>query len=280
MFLLYINDIATNIQSSKVRLFADDLLLYRTVNTNSDSQMLQKDLTTLQNWSDKWQLKFNAKKCYTLHIHKRSSTYKASYILNGHTLEQSESQPYLGVDIQHNLKWHNHINKITSKGNQMLAFVRRNFYMCPREIKTAAYQTLVRPHLEYASAAWDPHHKTDILKLEMVQRRAARFVANDYRREEGSMTAILNELGWSSLAQRRRDHRIHVINQLLSNQLVLEIPTLATRNRALHRRNQQFTHLHSNSDVYKFSFWPRTISDFNSHLNIPNNLVTAPEPEN
>jgi hypothetical protein len=43
-------------------------------------------------------------------------------------------------------------------------------------IKEQAYNTLVRPLVEYASPVWDPHHQTDIRKLESVQRRVARFV--------------------------------------------------------------------------------------------------------
>ena len=44
------------------------------------------------------------------------------------------------------------------------------------EAKNLAYLSLVRPHLEYAAAAWDPYIAKDIQQLERVQRRAARFV--------------------------------------------------------------------------------------------------------
>ncbi len=70
--------------------------------------------------------------------------------------------------------------------------------MCPRNIKEAAYFILVRPHLEYASGAWDPYQKNDIYKIEMVQRKAARFVTRNYSREEGTVTQILEELEWTS----------------------------------------------------------------------------------
>ena len=50
--------------------------------------------------------------------------------------------------------------------------------MCPKKIKENAYTSLVRPVLEYGAAIWDPSLGKDISSIEMVQRRAARFVTN------------------------------------------------------------------------------------------------------
>ena len=35
---------------------------------------------------------------------------------------------------------------------------------------------MVRPILEYASIVWSPHTQCDIHKIEMVQRRAVKFI--------------------------------------------------------------------------------------------------------
>ncbi|KAK2178351.1 hypothetical protein NP493_546g02034 [Ridgeia piscesae] len=52
---------------------------------------------------------------------------------------------------------------------------------CPRPVKAYCYQTCIRPTLEYASTVWDPTTKQNIYKLEMVQRRAARYVQSAWR---------------------------------------------------------------------------------------------------
>ena len=65
MFLLFINDIGDDIGSS-IKLFADDCLLFWTISSTEDTTKLQKDLNTLHEWSSCWQMKFNAKKCYTM----------------------------------------------------------------------------------------------------------------------------------------------------------------------------------------------------------------------
>ena len=67
LFLLYINDINENVQSS-VRLSADDSNIYSKINSNIDHQILQTDLSELEKWSDKWQMQFNLSKCVHLPI--------------------------------------------------------------------------------------------------------------------------------------------------------------------------------------------------------------------
>ena len=65
----------------------------------------------------------------------------------------------------------------------------------PRNSQTKrAYQALVRPHVEYASAVWDPYLIKDVKKVESVQRRTARFVKNNYVKEKGTVTNLLKEL--------------------------------------------------------------------------------------
>ena len=58
----------------------------------------------------------------------------------------------------------------------ILNLYRRNLHMCSKEVKNTAYNMIVRPHIEYASTCWNPYTKRNIDKLEVVQRRAARFV--------------------------------------------------------------------------------------------------------
>ena len=58
-FLIYINDISKELSpGTTVRLFADDSLLFRTINNTEDTKILQKDLNTLQNWEKKWKWDF------------------------------------------------------------------------------------------------------------------------------------------------------------------------------------------------------------------------------
>ena len=106
------------------------------------------------------------------------------------------------MTINKSLSWNNHIDNITKKANQTLAFIRRNINMCNRDSNEQAHKTFVRPTLEYASSVWNPHTTRNINAIEKVQRRAARFTTGIYHRTS-SVSAILNALKWDSLLLRR-----------------------------------------------------------------------------
>ena len=152
MFLLYINDIGPNITNSKVKLFADDCLLYRIVDSKEDESKLRDNLTELQNLADKWQMSFNTKKCHLLSVQKKGHHVNSQYKLYGNILEIVEHHPYLGVELQSDLEWDHHIKQITGKATRSLTFLRRNLSRCPEQTKERAYAALVRPHVEFASA--------------------------------------------------------------------------------------------------------------------------------
>ncbi|KAK3089266.1 hypothetical protein FSP39_002210 [Pinctada imbricata] len=181
MFLCHINDLPDCVSSS-VRLFADDCLLYRTIRNTQDHETLQKDLNNLENWANKWGMKFNAKKCYILSINKKTSKF---YQLNQHILQEVQENPYLGLQISNDLKWNTHINNVCKKASSTLGFIRRNpLRNVPLNCRKTAYISLVRSIMEYGATIWNPYLKGDIDKLEKIQNRAIRFIKKDYKSRE------------------------------------------------------------------------------------------------
>ncbi len=62
----------------------------------------------------------------------------------------------------------------------------------------------MRSQLEYTCVAWDPYQIKDISNLEKVQRKAARFIKEDYSKYN-SVIRMIHELGWNNLQDRRKD---------------------------------------------------------------------------
>ena len=67
LFLLFINDIP-GVISSHIKLFADDCVLFRNINSASDHQALQHDLIWLEKWANSWQMSFAPTKCMAMSI--------------------------------------------------------------------------------------------------------------------------------------------------------------------------------------------------------------------
>ena len=135
------------------------------------------------------------------------------YCLHGTNLKSTESTKYLGVTLTKDLTWGKHIDIIRAKANQQLAFVRRNIRTRSSSTKEKLFNTLVRPHLEYAATVWDPHISKQKHSLEMVQRRAARWVTNRHH-NTSSVTDMLHTLGWTSLEHRRATSRLCMLYQI------------------------------------------------------------------
>ena len=82
----------------------------------------------------------------------------------GVTLEEINSSQYFGINIQNDLRWNKQVEHTKSKSSRVLNFLRRNFHHTSASVKEKLYTTLVRPHLDYATEAWDPYTQKKISK--------------------------------------------------------------------------------------------------------------------
>ena len=82
----------------------------------------------------------------------------------------------LGVTIDSELSFKEHVYEKVNKGFQMLGIINRNFYNLDAFSFKLLYVSLVRSHLEYAHSVWNPHSADLILALERVQKRATKLV--------------------------------------------------------------------------------------------------------
>ena len=276
LFLLFINDLPEKLEC-KTRLFADDCIVYQEIRPKtaaSDADKLQRDLHRLAEWEKLWGMEFHPEKCSILSVTRLTKPHQFKYKLKGHTLESTTSTKYLGINISSNLSWTQHIDKCTKKANSVLGFVRRNIKTNNMIIKTTAFKALVRPHLEYCCSTWSPYTDKDKRKIEMVQRRAARYVTNRHH-NTSSVTEMLETLGWETLECRRQKLQLTLFYKIVNN--LVDIPaseylTLApSRLRANHKL--KYRHLSSRSDCLKHSFFHKTIPVWNS---LPAAVAEAP----
>ena len=265
LFLIFINDIKDNLKSP-IRLFADDCVIYREILSELDHQILQEDLQKLSSWAETWLMTFNIKKCAVVSITRKRHPNTYQYYLCSEEIPRSNEYKYLGITITADLRWNRHCQTIRQNASKTLGLIRRTLHPCSREVKAQAYSSLVRPKLEYGSQAWNPCTHSNINNLEQVQKAAARFVMCDYKRSTSS-THLISQLGWDSLHTRRLLDQCALFFKIHHHLASMPLPpgiNLATYH-GRHDHALKYSVPKATVDVYKYSFYPRTIWIWN-HL--------------
>ena len=267
-FLIYINDISEGLsKGTKLKLFADDSLLYRIIRSAKDVLALQNDLNLLQAWEIEWKMEFHPGKCQHIRITNKRNIIQSKYYIHGICIEETESAKYLGIVIDSSLKWKKQYHEISKKANSVLALLYRNFSKCSTDIKNKCFKTLVRPRLEYGCQVWYPGYVGDIDFLEKIQKRGARFATGNFKMEQGESKKNLVSLGWETLEERRLKNKITTFHKARLNQIDLDTRQLTFKRRSTRLGGGELAYNRPNSavDSHKFSFFPSTINLWN-HL--------------
>lgn len=266
LFLIYINDLPDYLQHSQIRLFADDSIIYRTIKSQTDCLKLQEDIEAAIRWEQDWLMSFHPDKCNILRVTTKKQPVHFYYNMHGHILESVKTAKYLGITLSSDLKWNTHIQQTVAKANRSLSFIRRNLKVNSKTIKERAYQTLVRPKLEYCCTVWDPYTEENIYKLEQVQRRAARYVCHRHH-NTSSVSDMMNTFNWYTLQERRLKTRLQMFYKIVNHEVAIPSQEILiesqskTKTRSTHENT--YRQIQCNKNSFKFSFFCRTIKDWN-----------------
>ena len=196
------------------------------------------------------------------------------WIITNQPISQVESHPYLGITIDSKLSWSKHIHTTTSQCARTLGLLKRTLHPATPKVKETAYNMLIRPKLEYATVAWNPHKQNNIDTLEKIQRSAARFTLNDHRRKT-STTELINKLGWETLETRQIQHQLTFFYKIKQNLVNINLPQhiitpcSCTRN----SNPNKYIQIHARINTYAYSFYPRVIRAWNT---LPPEVISIP----
>ena len=183
-------------------MFADDKKLFKIIQTEQDSSLLQYDIDSMYNWTLNSLLLFHPKKCFTMHVDSKSngSTNQTTYKINDNTLKTKLELKDLGVIVDNHLTFSNYNPEKVNKANQIMGLNWRTFVFLDKHNFNLLYKSLVRPHIEYGNIVWSTFQKADINLLESDQRKATCFIPKinklDYQK-------ILEKLNLPTLAYRQ-----------------------------------------------------------------------------
>ncbi len=194
-FLFLINDFHTACDTVK---YVDDSTIWETCPATGEGSTIQAATDEAGAWTERNKMALNCDKTKELRVSfSRTPSVCEDITVNDAAIEQVSSAKLLGVTITNDLKWHEHVDAITSKGAQRLYFLTL--------LKRAAvdqtslvriYVSLVRSVMEYACQVWHTGLTGEQTKqLESIQRRAMDIIFPDLCYMDALKLTRLDTLG-------------------------------------------------------------------------------------
>ena len=174
LFLIYINDLPENLQSTK-KLFADDTSLFRTVyDPNISASQLESNLKNISPWAYKWKMTFNpdlSKQAQeAIFFRKTVKVSHPSTTFNTVPVARTTCQKHLGLYFDETLSFYDHINAKISKANKGIGIIKRPSNNLPRNSVLTIYKSFIRPHLDYCDTICDqPNNESFCTEIERIQ---------------------------------------------------------------------------------------------------------------
>jgi hypothetical protein len=209
LFIIYINDMPVNLRKSFINLFADDTLLwYHGTDFENVCNIVNNDLECLNDWFKCNKLKLNVTKtqcmiiaCSKVKINNLLRIYpECKIILDGSVIEYTKNVKYLGVYIDEELKFNDHVNIMLKKISKKLGYLSRIGKNLDMQTRNLIFKTIIAPHFEYCSTIMWCTSDNNIKRLQLLQNKAMRIVLfMDKRTHVPDMIEVLK---WLTIEQR------------------------------------------------------------------------------
>lgn len=223
LFLLFVNDI-TEVISSNYLLFADDLKIYRIINSPCDSIAFQNDLNNVYQWCLQNRLFLNIAKCLIVTYTRKFSPMHYQYSINNVKLQRKSSILDLGVLFDSAFTFTSHMENMICKAYKTLGFIFRNSKEF-KDIRTLKllFFGLVRSTLEYGSIIWHSVYHVHVNNIESVQRVFLKFLAfredRIYPVRGHPQSQLLNRFNIISLNTRRLISGVRFLLNLINYEI-------------------------------------------------------------
>ena len=185
LFLIYINDLPLCNPDHNTDIFADDSTIsVRGKEKNYIFNTLNSLLHDILQWCNENKMVLNVSKTKAMCIGTKqklaTSNEDVKIIIDGQEVRQSQCEKVLGVFVNANLSWADHINYIVKRVNTQLALLGRiKKYLDPK-MRLMFYNAYILPHFDYCCSIWGNCCNYLLETLLKLQKRAARIIVDEY----------------------------------------------------------------------------------------------------
>ena len=168
-----INDIDENVVNSSVSVFADDTRITKVVKNEEDAEELQADLESLYEWARENNMSFNTLKFEALRFGKNKELKNNTNYLTpeaDNMIEVKEVLRDLGVMVNDQANFEDHIDKVCSKVTQKADWILRTFNNRKTWFMKLMWKTLLKGHIDYCSQLYQPVQPGKLKRIEELQK--------------------------------------------------------------------------------------------------------------
>ncbi len=240
LFLIYINDIVNSSDQAEYVLFADDTNIFVVGKTAKVVYAKANNvLTKINSYMLSNQLHINAGKSCFMHFQPglsratqtcaRARAYDSDLVLclNDKKLKKVQNTKFLGVIIDEQLNWEEHLNHLVSKLNSSIVSIKRIKKFIPKSEHTKIYNALFMSHLSYCVSCWGgiPEHR--LRKILSIHKRCIRLLFGktpNYDHVEYYMTCARARTFKMNMAHK--DFRLEHTKPLFNEKNILSLHNL------------------------------------------------------
>ena len=183
LFNIFINDIFLFNSDINIYNYADDNCISfegRSIDIITDK--LHQESVSLMEWFRKNSLAANPAKFQTMLLKSNSiKDIQLNVTVENISLPSSDTMKVLGIDIDDRLTFDGHISNMCIKAGRQLNVLQRLRGSLDQDSRMAIYKSFIMSNFNYCPLIWMFTSKTSLSKLENIQKRALRFVLDDYQ---------------------------------------------------------------------------------------------------
>ena len=231
LFLVFINDLQQALSNCRVKLYADDSVLYHSgVNVAETAQLLQTSLREFGHWCRVNKLTINAKKSKLMVFGTRSKVKKAKNVkiyINGDQLQRVPTFKYLGMILDPTLNFNHHVSFVIRTVLHKMTLLAKVKKYLNNNVSLQIYKSMILPYLDYADVIFAGSNTGDLDKLQRLQNRCLRMCLGYDRlfsRDRAHKHAMV-----PFLADRRKAHTLNFMYNRQSRRDLLNIREIRTR---------------------------------------------------
>ena len=174
LFIIYMNDLSEFCIQSKPTFFADDTtLLVTSPNKDLLNKIMAKELKVVNNWlaTNKLCLNVGKTKCVSFKVKSPQNLF-----LDEMKFQECKTMKYLGVHIDNELKFLDHIDSLKKKLSKAVGIASQLRYFVSRDVLLKYYNFYVKPILQSGILVYGCTYITHLKKIALMQRKLLRLI--------------------------------------------------------------------------------------------------------